>query len=63
MTEVLKKNILECIWVRKVVGMCILIPSTVTKVITEVVKVVGIDLKRPATLTQAITQFVDLGQV
>ena len=57
--KVLKKNFLECLWVRKVAGIGILRQAIVTQVIA---KVVGIGLKRPATLTQIITEVVGVGQ-
>ena len=47
----------------EIIGMSLLKPATLPRVIVDVVKVVYIDLKRPATLTQVITEVVDVGQV
>ena len=60
--KVLKKKVSECIQVRKIVGIGLLIPAIITQVILEVVKVVGIGIKRPDTLPLAIAEVVDGGQ-
>ena len=45
MMNVMKNNVLKCLWSRKVVEIGLLIPSTLPQVIVEVVKVVDIGIK------------------
>ena len=47
----------------KFVGIVILIPTNIPKLIVEVVKVVDIGIKRPATLPQVIVEFMYVGEV
>ena len=61
--KVLKKKVLNCLWARKIVDICILRPATLPQVITDVVKVVDIGILIPAIISQAIAEVVDLVQV
>ena len=61
--KVLKKNVLKCLWVRKVIDIGLLRLFTILRVIVEVVKVVDISINRPSALPQVITEVVDVGQV
>ena len=61
--KVLKKKVLKCLWVRKVIDIGLLRPSTLLHVIVEVVKVLDIGINRPYALPQVITEVVDVGQV
>ena len=61
--EVLKKKVLKCLWVRKVVDIGILIPANFPQVIVVAVRVLDVGLKRPATLPQVITEVVGIGKV
>ena len=59
----LKKKVLKCLRVSKVVGTVLLIPAAIPQVIAEVVKALYIGLLRPATLPQVILEVMDIGQV
>ena len=59
--KVLKKKVLKYLWMRKVVDIGLLIPSTLSQVIADVIKVVDIGLLRPASLLQLILEVVDVG--
>ena len=61
--QVIKKNVLNFIWVRKVVDISLLRPSTLPQLIVEVVEVVYIGLLRPSTIPQLIVEAVYVGQV
>ena len=63
MMKVLKKKILKCFWVRKLVDIDLLIIATVPLVIVEVVKIVNIGIRRPATIPQVIAEVMDVGKV
>ena len=62
-TKFIKKKVLKCLWVSKVVYIVLLRPSTPPHVIVDFVKIVDISLLRPATLTQLIAEVMDIGQV
>ena len=62
-TKVLKKKVLKCLQVSKVVYIGILIPATLPRVIADVVKVVYFSILRPATIPQVIADVVDVFQV
>ena len=61
--KVMKKKLLKCLRVTKVIDIGILIPSTIPEEIVEVMKVLDLGLKRPATIPQLIAEVVDIGQV
>ena len=59
----MKKNLLKCLWVSKVVDIGLLRPATIPQVVVDVVKVVDRGILRPASLPQVIEEVMDLGQV
>ena len=61
--KVLKKKVLKCLWVRKVVDIGLLRPANFPQVIVLAVKVLDVGLKRPANLPQVITEVVCTGKV
>ena len=59
----MKKKILKCLLVSKLIDIGLLIPSNLTQVIMDVMKVVDIGLLRKSTLPQVIEKVVDVVQV
>ena len=58
-----KKRLLKCLQVMKIVDIGILRTSTVPQVISEVTKFMDIDIKIPATTPQLIMEVVEICQL
>ena len=59
----MKKKVLKCLWLRKVLDIGLLKTDTLPQVIGDVMKVKNIGLLEPATRPQVIAEVVDVGQV